>query len=265
MNDELYNTQAYFDLTGKSALIIGATGALGRVAAKALARAGASVTLTGGNREILSEIEGSIQQDGCNVFSINLRPDNEENAATIVQKAAEQFGGLDILVVASGFNKPGTAFETTLTDFDGIQDANVRQTWLICRETGRVMIEQNRGGKMVIISSVRGQVAASNATAYCSSKAATDMLTKCFAVEYGPSGINVNAIAPTVFRSPLTSWLFEEEGPGAEMRESVVKRIPLGRLGEPEDYIGSIVFCSSRASDFMTGHTLMVDGGFVIT
>ena len=90
------------------------------------------------------------------------------------------------------------------------------------------------------------------------------MLTKCFATEYGAKGITVNAIAPTVFRSPLTAWLFDEEGRGAEVRANVLKRIPLGRLGEPEDFVGAIIFCSSSASNFMTGHTMYVDGGFVI-
>jgi NAD(P)-dependent dehydrogenase (short-subunit alcohol dehydrogenase family) len=89
------------------------------------------------------------------------------------------------------------------------------------------------------------------------------MLTKCFSAEFAPKGITVNAIAPTIFRSDLTAWLFEEKGRGAEARKGVLQRIPLGRLGEPADFIGSLIFLSSPASNFMTGHIMYVDGGFV--
>lgn len=116
---------------------------------------------------------------------------------------------------------------------------------------------------MVITSSVRGLVATNNSIAYCTSKAATDMLTKCLSAEFAPKAITVNAIAPTVFRSKLTAWLFEEEGRGAEARKGVLQRVPIGRLGEPDDFIGSIIFLSAPASDFMTGHIMYVDGGFV--
>ena len=264
MNTELPKVAGLFDLSGKSALVTGATGSLGSMAAKALSAAGAAVTLSGGNLEKLEEMAGIIRNAGGKAHVINRRPDSEENVDAIVQTALDNEGGLDILFVASGFNKAGGVFDTALSDFDAVHDANVRQTWLICKKAGEVMIDQGRGGKIVVTSSVRGVVAADNGTAYCSSKAATDMLTKCFATEYGSKGITVNAIAPTVFRSPLTAWLYDEEGRGAEVRANVLKRIPLGRLGEPEDFVVAIIFCSSSASDFMTGHTMYVDGGFVI-
>jgi len=263
MKMELPKIMDYFDLTGKSALITGGTGALGSVAARALAGAGASVTLAGANKEKLDELVDAINAAGGKAQGVNLRPDSEENVDAMIKAACENPGGLDILVVASGFNKPGSSQETSLEDFDSVQDANVRQTFLICRAAGKVMMEQGRGGKMVITSSVRGQVAANNGVSYCTSKAATDMLTKCFSAEFAPKAITVNAIAPTVFRSNLTAWLFEEEGRGAEARKGVLQRIPIGRLGEPNDFIGSIIFLSSPASDFMTGHIMYVDGGFV--
>jgi NAD(P)-dependent dehydrogenase (short-subunit alcohol dehydrogenase family) len=252
-----------FSLSGKSALVTGGTGALGSIAAMALAGAGAHVTLAGGNKEKLNELVEEIKAGGGNARGINLRPDTEENVDAIVKSVVESQGGLDILMVASGFNKMGNSQQATLAEFDSVQDANVRQTFLICRAAGKVMLEQGHGGKIVITSSVRGLVATNNSIAYCTSKAATDMLTKCFSAEFAPKGITVNAIAPTVFRSPLTAWLFDEEGRGAEGRKSVVARIPLGRLGEPNDFTGSVIFLSSPASDFITGHTMYVDGGFV--
>jgi NAD(P)-dependent dehydrogenase (short-subunit alcohol dehydrogenase family) len=192
-----------------------------------------------------------------------LRPDTEENVDANIKKVAEQQGGLNILMVASGFNKPGNSQQATLADFDSVQDANVRQTFLICRAAGKQMMQQGRGGKMVITSSVRGLVATNNSIAYCTSKAATDMLTKCFSAEFGPHGITVNAIAPTLFRSPLTAWLYEDSPRANEVRKNVLQRIPLGRLGEPGDFAGSVVFLSSPASDFICGHILYADGGFV--
>lgn len=253
----------FFDLTGKSVLITGGTGALGSAAAQALAGAGASVTLAGANKEKLDKLVDAISSAGGKARGINLRPETEENVNSMITKVMETQGSLDILVVASGFNKPGSSLEATLEDFDTIQDANVRQTFLICRAAGKAMIEQGRGGKIVITSSVRGLAATNNNIAYCTSKAATDMLTKCFSAEFAPKGITVNAIAPTVFRSELTAWLFDEQGRGAEARKSVLQRIPIGRLGEPSDFMGSLIFLSSPASDFMTGHIMYVDGGFV--
>jgi len=252
-----------FDLTGKSALVTGGTGALGSVAAKALAGAGASVTLAGAKKEKLNDLVDAINSAGGKAHGVNLRPDTEESVAAMIQAVQKNQGRLDILVVASGFNKPGNSQEATPADFDLVLDANVRQTFLVCRAAGKVMMEQGRGGKIVITSSVRGRVATNNAIAYCTSKAATDMLTMCFSAEFAPKGITVNALAPTVFRSELTAWLFEETGRGPEARKGVVQRIPVGRLGEPPDFIGSLIFLSSPASDFMTGHIMYVDGGFV--
>lgn len=263
MTIKLPTITEFFDLTGKSALVTGGTGALGSVAAKALAGAGASVTLAGGNKEKLDALVGAINDAGGKAQGINLRPDTEENVDAMIQFTMENQGGLDILMVASGFNKPGNSQQTVLEDFDSVQDANVRQTYMICRAAGKVMLEQGRGGKMVITSSVRGKVATNNAIGYCTSKAATDMLTKCFSAEFAPHKVTVNAIAPTVFRSTLTAWLFDEEGPGAEARKGVLQRIPAGRLGEPDDFAGSVIFLSSPASDFLTGHIMYVDGGFV--
>ena len=204
-----------------------------------------------------------IESGGGKASGINLRPDSEENVDAMIRSVVESQGGLDILMVASGFNKPGNSQEATPADFDLVLDANVRQTFLICRAAGKAMMEQGRGGKIVITSSVRGRVATNNSIAYCTSKAATDMLTQCFSAEFAPHGITVNAIAPALFRSPLTAWLYEDSERANMIRKSLVQRIPVGRLGEPGDFAGSVVFLSSPASDFISGHIMYVDGGFV--
>ncbi len=148
-------------------------------------------------------------------------------------------------------------------DFDAVMGANVRQSWLLCRAAGPVLRAQGRGGKVIPISSTRGRHGlAAGYTAYCTSKAAVDALTKTLACEWGGDRINVNAIAPTIFRSDLTAWMYSDDERGTATREANLARIPLGRLGEPEDFGGSVLFLAAAASDFMTGQVLYVDGGY---
>lgn len=253
-----------FNLSGKSALITGGTGSLGSIAAEALAGAGAKVTLAGGNKEKLDQIVKDINDAGGVARGVAVRPDSEENVKALIDGTIEAQDGLDILYVASGVNKPGGAAQQTLADFDTVLDANVRQTFLISKAAALKMKEQGRGGKIIITSSVRGVVATNNSIGYCTSKAATDMLVKALATEFGSAGIKVNAIAPALFRSPLTAWLYEDTDRAKMVRASIISRLPLGRLGEPNDFTGSVVFLASAASDYVNGHVLYVDGGFTI-
>lgn len=252
-----------FDLSGRSALITGATGSLGSSAAKALAAAGAHVTIAGGNSEKLNEIAREIEAMGARVSTITERPSDEQTAERIIAAAAEGDRGLDILVSASGTAAVAPAVDMPVDTWDRVMDANVRQTWLLCRAAGKLMIEQGRGGSIITVSSVRARFAtAAGTSAYGPSKSAVDMLTRSFATEWGPHNIRVNAIAPTVFRSELTSWLFEDNERANNARENVLSRIPLGRLAEPEDFGGIIIFLASDASSIITGEIINADGGF---
>ena len=251
-----------FDLTGRSAVVTGATGAFGEQAAYALAGAGAHVTLAGGNAEKLQAVVQAITEAGGAATTVARRPATEDDVEEIVAAAAAAGGGLDIVVAGSGTNIPSPIVDQDPADWDAVMDANVRQTWLLCRAAGRVMIPQGRGGKVILMSSTRGALGLANYTAYCPSKAAVDLLTKALAVEWGPHGINVNAIAPTVFRSDLTAWMYAEEGNGPAVRENMLRRIPLGRLGEPTDFHGAVQLLASSASDFMTGSVVYLDGGY---
>jgi NAD(P)-dependent dehydrogenase (short-subunit alcohol dehydrogenase family) len=134
---------------------------------------------------------------------------------------------------------------------------------LMAKAVTTQMLKQGEGGKIVLMSSARGLLGhPAGYTAYCASKAAVDGITKALGCELGPTGITVNAIAPTVFRSPLTEWMFGDDEKAKTTRSGFLARVPKGRLGEPSDLAGPLLFLTSRASDFYTGHVLYADGGY---
>jgi NAD(P)-dependent dehydrogenase (short-subunit alcohol dehydrogenase family) len=261
--DFLKNPLSLFDVKGKTAIVTGATGAFGAIAAKILAAAGASVVLTANNAEGLKKIAAECGKLGGKAEIIAKRPSSEANCDAIVATAAEKFGGLDILVVASGQNKVAKIVDQKPEDFLDVMDANVTQSWLMARAAARQMIKQGRGGKIILMSSARGLLGhPAGYTAYCASKSAVDGITKALGCELGAIGITVNALGPTVFRSPLTEWMFADDERGKTVRAGFLTRVPKGRLGEPEDLAGPLLFLASKASDFYTGHILYADGGY---
>jgi NAD(P)-dependent dehydrogenase (short-subunit alcohol dehydrogenase family) len=191
------------------------------------------------------------------------RPDDEASAAAIVDAAYAAHDSADLLVVASGYNKPAAIGEMPVDLWERVMDANVRGEWLMARAFGPRLIEREQRGKVLMVSSTKGRHGSpAGYTAYSTSKGATDALVRVLATEWGKHGINVNAIAPTVFRSALTTWIFEDTERGAEARNRNLSRLPLGRLGEPEDLLGISIYLLSAASDFCTGQVIYVDGGF---
>ena len=248
----------FFDVSGKVALITGATGGFGHATATALAMAGVKVMATGRGEEKLKSVVEEIEKDGgISAFSAG-SPINPDDVKRVVKDTVDKFGGIDILITAAGVNKPNPIVDQSLEEWEMIMDANVKGTWLYCKEVGKVMIEQGRGGKVILLSSTRGMLGMANYTAYSPSKGAVSLMAKSLACEWGPHKINVNAIAPTVFRTALTQWMFDDNA----FYKKFLKRIPIGRLGEPEDFIGIVIYLSSKASDFMTGAILYVDGGY---
>lgn len=257
------DTASLFDVRGKSAIIVGATGSFGKVVCATLADAGACLTITAGNAQDLQALQGDLTGAGAQVVAVNRRPDSEADCTAIVDAAVAAYQGVDILVIASGVNDVAMIGDLTPDRFDKVMRANVDGAWLMARAAGKQMMAQGRGGKVVFTSSARGKLGhPAGYSAYCTSKAAVDGLTRSLGCEWGRHGITVNAIAPTVFRSPLTAWMFEDNEHATAVRTGFLARVPVGRLGEPEDLAGPLLFLCSRASDFHTGHIVYADGGY---
>lgn len=252
-----------FDVAGKSAVIVGATGAFGKVVCATLGNAGARLTVAAGNADELSMLQQELDEAGISATSINKRPNSEADCDAIIAAAVAAYKSVDILVVASGMNDVSPITDMSPERFQKVMLANVDGAWLIARAAGKQMIAQAAGGKVVFTSSARGKLGhPAGYSAYCTSKSAVDGMTKALGCEWGKFGITVNAIAPTVFRSPLTAWMFADDDNATAVRAGFLARVPVGRLGEPEDLAGPLLFLCSRASDFHTGHIVYADGGY---
>jgi 2-deoxy-D-gluconate 3-dehydrogenase len=171
--------------------------------------------------------------------------------------AMKAFGHIDILVNNAGINIPQWAVDVTEEAWDDILDTNLKGLFFCAQAVGKVMIQQ-RKGKIINISSQTGTVAIPERAAYCSSKGGVNLLTKVLAVEWAQYNINVNAIAPTFIETPFSKPMFENTG----FREYVLENIPLGRIGQPQDVVGGLIYLASEASNLVTGHILLIDGGW---
>ena len=251
------------EFAGQSVIVVGASGALGSATARSLAALGARVTMSGANGQRLAELEREITASGGAVTVINLRPDTEQNANAIVAAAVGAFGEVSGLVVASGANIVAPIIEMSVDQFDTVMNTNVRNSWLVCRAFGAHLLGAGVAGSVVIVTSTRALLGHSAGySAYCSSKGAENLLTRTLAAEWGASGIRVNAVAPTVFRSDLTAWMYGDDERATKTREGMLARIPLGRLAEADDVVGPALFFLSEAARFVTGQILYVDGGY---
>lgn len=254
---------AGFDLGGRSLILTGASGAFGSAAARALHALGAHLTLAGANAARLDALAADLSGPG-RAEIVRRRPETPEDAEAIVSAAVGAFGDVHGMVVASGINRVARITEMPVEDFDAVQSANVRGPWLMCQAAGRHMLTRDGGGSVVLVSSTRGRLGhPAGYSAYCPSKAAVDLLARTLATEWGAAGIRVNAVAPTAFRSDLTAWMYDNDDETATAtREAILARIPLGRLPDPTDFTGTLIYLLSAASSFVTGQVLYLDGGY---
>jgi NAD(P)-dependent dehydrogenase (short-subunit alcohol dehydrogenase family) len=263
ISQPLRDPLALFRVAGKVALITGASGAFGRACALALGAMGAKLALASGSAAELAKVAQEAQELGAETVTIARRPQTLDDARFMLETALSAFGRVDLLVIASGLNKAGFIEKQDYDEWQSVMDANVRGAWLMAKAVGAYWIDNKIRGKMLLMSSVRGRHGNySGYTAYCTSKGATDALTRVLATEWAQYGTTVNAIAPTVFRSNLTEWMWSDSGVGQATRKRSLSRIPLGRLGEVEDLVGMALYLLSPASDFCTGQIMYVDGGY---
>jgi NAD(P)-dependent dehydrogenase (short-subunit alcohol dehydrogenase family) len=263
ISETLRHPLSLFNVKDKVAIVTGASGAFGRGCAITLGALGGKLVLASGTKEELDAVAAEVKEVGGEVETILRRPDTLDDAKAMLETALTAFGRVDQLVVASGMNKPGFIHELAYEDWQAVMDANVRGIWFMAKAVGTWWIDNKVRGKMLVMSSVRGRHGnISGYTGYCASKGATDSLTRVLATEWAKHAITVNAIAPTVFRSKLTAWMYGDDELGQATRARSLARIPLGRLGEVEDLMGMAVYLLSPASDFCTGQVMYVDGGY---
>lgn len=248
-----------FGLTGKVAIVTGASRGIGKEVAIALAKAGADVALIARNEKELNEVEQEIKQFGRNVLSVPMDLLEIDLMSTKIEQIHDYFGKIDILVNNAGINIPKPALDVTEEDWDKVLDINLKSTFFLCKTVAKYMIP-NKNGKIINMSSQMAFVGYYKRAAYSSSKGGLLQLTRALAIEWSKHNINVNSIAPTFIDTPMTKPMFEDE----VFLDDVLKRIPLGRLGKMEDLFGAVIYLSSTSSDMVTGHTVMVDGGWTV-
>jgi NAD(P)-dependent dehydrogenase (short-subunit alcohol dehydrogenase family) len=247
----------HFGLEGQVALVTGAARGIGSACAFALAQAGADVALGLRVADSASELCDAVRALGRRVLPLQMDVTRLPEVESAVAQALGHFGRIDILVNNAGIGPPNFAQDVTEADFDQTVAVNLKGTFFVSREVGRSMIAR-RQGKIVNLSSQAAFVGLPSEAVYCMTKAGIAHLTRCLAVEWGPYGINVNAVAPTFIRTPGTvKWLRDET-----FRDNLLSNIPLHRIGETIDVAGAVVFLASPAASLITGTTLLIDGGY---
>jgi len=249
-----------FQLDGRIAIVTGVSRGLGAAASEALASAGADIVLIGRNEATLQERSKAIATSyGVQVFPLVCDMSDPERIIEAVRIVVERFGRIDILVNNAGIVRRAPACDYTLDDWNDVLAVNLTGPFLMAREVGRAMLDQH-SGKIINIASLLSFSGGLNVVAYTASKHAVAGMTRSLANEWGEHGVQVNAIAPGYFHTAATSAIQQN----SERYESLRSRIPAGRWGEPDDLKGTVIFLASRASDYINGHVLAVDGGWLV-
>ena len=248
-----------FDLTGKTAMVTGSTRGLGEIAATALAKAGADIAVCGRNADDLRRVTNDIQEIGRKADGFFIDVTEKKSVTKAVEQILEYFGKIDILVNNAGVNYRVPILEFPEEEWNRVINTNLKGYFLVAQAVVPQMIRNNYG-KVINTSSILGAVGLPNQVAYASSKGGVDQLTKVMAIEWAQQGVRVNAIGPTYFETDLVAQIRNDP----ERFKFINERTPMGRWGYPQELEGIVIFLASPASDFITGQTVYVDGGWTI-
>ena len=245
-----------FDLSGKTAVVTGASRGLGQEFGRALAAAGADLVITSRRLADLSEFKREIEALGRRVTPLELDVRDHGSIQRMAEAAQQACGAIDILVNNAGCNVRKPALEVGWDDWNLVLDTNLRGTFFVAQAIGRGMVERGYG-RIINIGSVTSVAGYAGLGPYCASRGGVKQLTMSLADDWGPHGVTVNCLAPGWFRTEQNKVLYENQ----EWLDYLVDRIPLRRPGQPGDLRGAVVFLASDASQYVTGQTLLVDGG----
>lgn len=246
-----------FQLDGKVAAVTGGTRGIGRSVAIGLAEAGADIALLQRNPSQL-DVKEEIEELGrtCHIIGCDLNDTAQVKEA--IPKVVENFGKVDILVHAAGIQRRSDAVDFSEDDWDEVININLKTTWILCQQAGRFMVP-NHGGKIINFASLLSYQGGIRVPAYAASKGGVSQLTKALSNEWASQGVNVNSIVPGYIATDMNTALINDEN----RNQQILDRIPAGDWGKPEDFIGAAVFLASEASNYVHGHQLAVDGGWM--
>jgi len=245
-----------FDLSGKVAVVTGASRGLGQYFGRALARAGADLVITSRRLEALREFQQEIEALGRRALPLALEVRDYESIQRMVAAAYAHYGKIDILVNNAGCNVRKPALDITWDEWNTVLDTNLRGTFFVAQAVAKRMVPRKHG-RIINIGSVTAVFGYAGLAPYCASRGGVKQLTMSLADDWGSHGITVNCLAPGWFKTEQTAVLYENKA----WLDYITDRIPLKRPGQPSDLDGAIVFLASDASEYMTGQTLLVDGG----
>ena len=252
-------TQANFSLDGKVAMVTGSSGGIGKAATLAIAAAGADLIVVDLPGTAIAALCDEISKLGRKALAVECdvtRPD-QVNAA--VGKAIKQFGRIDVLFNNAGVGARGAFLDISLDEWDRVMTINLRGAFLVAQAVAREMVKR-RSGSIISTASIAAFGGRNNVSAYAASKAGVELMSKCAAMELAPHGVRMNTISPGMIYSPFTSAFLDADG--GLRKKQIGTTIPLGRVGYPKDLVGGIIYLASDASAYVTGQTIVMDGGW---